>query len=157
MRKTFGVRVRHHKNDDTWCFAFNLAGYAHPGVGAAFIPEYGDPDVPAVWNVLKKYSPYQNVRSAVLAKYPRVLFMTSAADDIVHPAHARKMAVHMTALGHDVLYFEKPEGGHLVTRNIALAARENALKLAFFARELGLDSRNNDTCDPARPLLDSLP
>ena len=45
-------------------------------------------------------------------KLPPVLFYTSTRDDRVHPAHARKMAAKMEAMGYVVDYYENTEGGH---------------------------------------------
>ena len=58
-------------------------------------------------DVIRRYSPYQNVKPGVA--YPKVFFLTSTADDRVGPAHARKMAAKMEAQGHDVLFFENVE------------------------------------------------
>ena len=52
--------------------------------GASWMAEYGDPDVPAEWDVIARYSPYQNVRRDV--RYPTIFFTTSTRDDRVHPA-----------------------------------------------------------------------
>jgi prolyl oligopeptidase len=78
--------------------------------GASWMGEYGNPDLPAEWAYISKYSPYQNVKPDV--KYPKVLFTTSTRDDRVHPGHARKMVARMLAQGHEVLYYENIEGGH---------------------------------------------
>ncbi len=61
--------------------------------GASWMGEYGNPDDPAEWAWLQRYSPYQNVKRDV--PYPRVLFTSSTRDDRVHPGHARKMAARM--------------------------------------------------------------
>ncbi len=78
--------------------------------GASWMAEYGNPDDPAEWAFISRYSPYQNVRADVM--YPKMLFTTSTRDDRVHPGHARKMAARMRSLRHEVLYFENIEGGH---------------------------------------------
>ncbi|MEX3639746.1 prolyl oligopeptidase family protein [Paraburkholderia sp. BR14320] len=79
--------------------------------GASWIDEYGDPDEPDEARALAAYSPYHNLAAGVA--YPPVLFMTSTADDRVHPGHARKMAARMQALGaQNVWYRENTEGGH---------------------------------------------
>src|SRR5262249_28074257 len=72
--------------------------------------EYGNPDVPEEWAVIRTFSPYHNVRKDV--RYPRTLFTTSTRDDRVHPGHARRMVAKMRAMGHDVLCYENTEGGH---------------------------------------------
>jgi prolyl oligopeptidase len=78
--------------------------------GASWVAEYGDPDVPAEWAYLEKYSPYQRVQAG--GKLPPVMFYTSTRDDRVHPGHARKMAAKMESLGYAVDYYENTEGGH---------------------------------------------
>ena len=103
--------------------------------GASWMAEYGDPDKPDEWQVIAKYSPYQNLRKEV--KYPRVLFTTSTRDDRVHPGHARKMAARMLALGHEVLYFENIEGGHGGAADNEQRAHVQALEMSYLWRQLG--------------------
>jgi prolyl oligopeptidase len=88
----------------------DMKRYSHLLAGASWIDEYGDPDKPADWAFIKKYSPYQNVRRGV--KYPPVFFYLSTKDDRVHPGHARKMAAKLKAFGNPVFYHEYTEGGH---------------------------------------------
>lgn len=102
--------------------------------GASWMGEYGNPDVPAEWEYISKYSPYQNVFAD--KRYPRILFTTSTRDDRVHPGHARKMAAKMLAQKHDILYFENTEGGHAGAANNIQQARMQALEYTFMAREL---------------------
>ncbi len=104
--------------------------------GASWMGEYGDPDDPAEWTWIGRYSPYQNVRAG--RRYPRVLFTTSTRDDRVHPGHARKMAARMLEQGHDVLYWENTEGGHAGAADNAQTARMWALTWTFLQRQLGL-------------------
>lgn len=78
--------------------------------GASWMGEYGNPDVPAEWDYISRYSPYQRVRAG--QKLPPILFYTSTRDDRVHPGHARKMAARMEELGYAVDYYELTEGGH---------------------------------------------
>ena len=78
--------------------------------GASWMAEYGDPDIPAEWEYIKKYSPYHNLSADV--EYPAVFFYTSTRDDRVHPGHARKTAARMEEYGHEVWYYENMEGGH---------------------------------------------
>jgi prolyl oligopeptidase len=102
--------------------------------GASWMGEYGDPDNPADWAFISKYSPYQNVSKET--KYPRVFFWTSTRDDRVHPGHARKMFARMKEQGHDVLYFEYLEGGHGAGSLPAQQAYTYALTYTFFLNEL---------------------
>ena len=103
--------------------------------GASWMAEYGNPDLPAEWAWISKYSPYQNVRAD--ARYPTVLFTTSTRDDRVHPGHARKMAARMIEQGHDVLYYENIEGGHGGAADNAQRADLQALQFAYLWQQLG--------------------
>jgi prolyl oligopeptidase len=107
--------------------------------GASWMAEYGNPDVPAEWDYIRRYSPYQNVKAN--AKYPRIFFVTSTRDDRVHPGHARKMAARMIEQGHAVAYYENIEGGHGAAADNAQAADRQALEFSFFAEQLGLQVR----------------
>ena len=102
--------------------------------GASWMGEYGNPDIPAEWDFISKYSPYQNVVGD--KHYPRFLFTTSTRDDRVHPGHARKMAAKMSDQKHDLLYYENTEGGHAGAANNTQQARMGALEYTFMAREL---------------------
>ncbi|MFZ6646613.1 prolyl oligopeptidase family serine peptidase [Undibacterium sp. TJN25] len=98
--------------------------------GASWMGEYGNPDVPAEWAYIQRYSPYQNVKKGV--NYPNVLFITSTRDDRVHPGHARKMAARMLEQGHqNVWYYENTEGGHGGAANNAQRADMAAITYTF--------------------------
>jgi prolyl oligopeptidase len=88
----------------------DMKRYTHLSAGASWIAEYGDPDKPAEWAWIKAFSPYQNVQPG--RHYPPVLFTTSTRDDRVGPAHARKMAARMQAMGYTADFYENIEGGH---------------------------------------------
>ena len=103
--------------------------------GASWMAEYGNPDEPADWSFISRYSPYQNVKSEV--KYPKVLFTTSTRDDRVHPGHARKMAARMIAQGHDVLYYENIEGGHGGAADNDQQAHLQAMEFGYLWQQLG--------------------
>ncbi|MEV5299989.1 prolyl oligopeptidase family serine peptidase [Amycolatopsis methanolica] len=102
--------------------------------GASWMAEYGDPDDPAEWEYISKYSPYQNVHKG--RKYPPTLFMTSTRDDRVHPAHARKMMARMLEQGHDVRYYENIEGGHGAAADNEQLAYKWALLFEFLWQKL---------------------
>jgi prolyl oligopeptidase len=103
--------------------------------GASWMAEYGNPDDPAQWEFIGRYSPYQNVRRNV--RYPRPLFTTTTRDDRVHPGHARKMAALMEDMGHPVLYFENTEGGHGAGVTNEQRARLQAVTFAYLWEQLG--------------------
>ncbi len=102
--------------------------------GASWMAEYGDPDEPADWAFIGRYSPYQNVRAGTTL--PAVLFTTSTRDDRVHPGHARKMAARMLQQQHRVLYFENIEGGHGGAADNAQRAHMLALEFSFLWQQL---------------------
>jgi prolyl oligopeptidase len=112
----------------------DMRRYSHLLAGASWMGEYGDPDVPAEWAYISRYSPYQNVRED--RKYPPVLITTSTRDDRVHPGHARKMAALLQAQHHDMLYYENIEGGHSSGANNRQQAYLNALAYTFLLRQL---------------------
>ena len=103
--------------------------------GASWMAEYGNPDLPAEWAWISKYSPYQNVHAGT--RYPTILFTTSTRDDRVHPGHARKMAARMIEQGHEVLYYENIEGGHGGAADNEQRADVQALQFAFLWQRLG--------------------
>jgi prolyl oligopeptidase len=104
--------------------------------GASWVGEYGDPDDPAQWQWLAKYSPYQNVPGPA-TRLPAVLFTTSTRDDRVHPGHARKMAARLREHGHSAWLYENIEGGHGGAADNAQRADMLALEFAFLWQELG--------------------
>lgn len=112
----------------------DMKRYSHLLAGASWMGEYGNPDVPADWAFIGKYSPYQNVKTGV--RYPPVMFYGSTKDDRVHPGHARKLAALLKAKGNTVYFHEHLEGGHSVGADHAEDARRAALLDAFLRREL---------------------
>ena len=113
----------------------DMQRYSHLSAGASWIDEYGDPDKPADWAFMSKYSPYQNVREGV--RYPPVFFYLSTKDDRVHPGHARKMAAKLKGFGNPVYYHEYTEGGHSVGADRSEDAVRAALLWSFLTREIG--------------------
>lgn len=102
--------------------------------GASWMSEYGDPDDPAQWAYLSRYSPYQNVKPGT--RYPNALITTSTRDDRVHPGHARKMTARLLEYGQPVLYFENIEGGHGGSANNRQKAYMDALAYTFLWNRL---------------------
>jgi len=88
----------------------DMKRYSHLLAGASWMGEYGNPDVPADWAFISKYSPYQNLKCGV--HYPVPFIYTSTRDDRVHPGHARKFAARLEQCGDRFFYDEAIEGGH---------------------------------------------
>ena len=109
--------------------------YMHLLAGASWEEEYGDPEKDeSIAKFWRQYSPYQQLKAGVT--YPEVFFLTSTADDRVHPGHARKMAAAMQALKSKVLYFENTEGGHAAGTNLKQHARKSALIYTYLQSRL---------------------
>ncbi len=113
---------------------FDMIGYTHIGAGASWVGEYGDPAVPAERAVIDTYSPYQLLAAG--KPYPRVFIETSTKDDRVHPAHARKAAARLKALGYDYLYYENIDGGHAAAANLNERAMRVALEFTYLHQRL---------------------
>jgi prolyl oligopeptidase len=115
----------------------DMERYTRLAVGQSRIAEYGDPSIPKDWAYLSKFSPYHNIPGNDV-KMPSLL-ITTANDDRVDPAHARKMAARMKKMGHTEVYFrEGSKGGHTGSVDKMESAVNVAEKYAFFASELDL-------------------
>lgn len=113
----------------------DMRRYSHLAAGAAWVPEFGDPDDPQQWAWMQEHSPFHLLH--VGRRYPPTLLLSSARDDRVHPAHARRMAWRLEALGAPVLYHEEDEGGHTGFATAAQRARASAMAYAFAWQVLG--------------------
>ena len=102
--------------------------------GASWMGEYGNPDIPEEWAYIQTWSPYHMVRPD--GDYPEVFIWTTTRDDRVHPGHARKMAAKMLDQGHDVLYYERIEGGHGSGSTNEQRANNAALEWAYLWKQL---------------------
>jgi prolyl oligopeptidase len=102
--------------------------------GNSWVGEYGSSDDPAMAPVLRRYSPYQNVRAGVV--YPKTLVYTSTKDDRVHPGHARKFTARLEEVGAPVTYYENVEGGHSAAANLEQRVKRYAIEYTFLFRAL---------------------
>jgi prolyl oligopeptidase len=110
----------------------DMKRYSHLLAGASWMAEYGNPDVPADWAFISKYSPYQNLKCGV--KYPVPFIYTSTRDDRVHPGHARKLAARLEQCHDRFFYDEAIEGGHAA----GIVPEEDAQRVALEAVYLNL-------------------
>jgi prolyl oligopeptidase len=92
----------------------DMVRYHRFGLGRAWIPEYGDPDVEADFRWLYAYSPYHRLTAGV--NYPPLLMMSADTDDRVDPMHARKFVARLAELagpsGHRALLWVERNAGH---------------------------------------------
>jgi prolyl oligopeptidase len=105
------------------------------------LAEYGDASNPEHFEFLRKYSPYQNVRTGT--KYPAVLLTTGDADTRVPPLQARKMTAvlqHATASDHPIFLLYDEKAGHAGGVPFKKRVDDLSLELAFLCWQLGVDS-----------------
>ncbi|HKR24376.1 MAG TPA: prolyl oligopeptidase family serine peptidase, partial [Allosphingosinicella sp.] len=113
---------------------FDMLRYHQIGAGASWIGEYGDPRIPEQRAWLEGYSPYQRLTPG--RTYPMPFIHTSTADDRVHPAHGRKAAARLHAIGAPYYYYENMAGGHAAAANLQENARRYALEYVYATRRL---------------------
>jgi prolyl oligopeptidase len=103
--------------------------------------EYGDARIPAHFDAIRQYSPYQAVRDGVA--YPAVMLTTGDLDTRVSPLQARKMTARLQAATRSnlpvVLWYDS-RGGHAENRGrpMSLQIEDTARELAFMAEQLGV-------------------
>jgi len=108
-------------------------------IGAAWIPETGDPDVPEDFAFLYAFSPLHALRPGT--SYPATLILTGDHDDRVAPAHSYKFGAE---LQHDqqgdapVLLRIETATGHGLGKPKRMLAAEFADMLAFAAEHTSL-------------------
>ncbi len=106
-------------------------------IGAAWIPEYGDPENPVDREYLLKYSPYHNLREGV--RYPPTIIYTGLYDDRVHPAHALKFYAKLVSYGNNTCLRLETASGHAGSSPEVLA-REMADVIAFLLEHMSKES-----------------
>ena len=108
-------------------------------IGAAWISDYGSPEDPDMFEVLRAYSPLHNVEEG--RAYPPTLVLTGDHDDRVVPAHSFKFtATLQRGQGGEAPVLARIEtaAGHGVGKASAVVAAETADILAFAAEHTGL-------------------
>ncbi len=113
---------------------FDMLRYHLIGRGASWIGEYGDPRIPEQRKWIEGYSPYQKIVAGV--NYPSPFLWASTADDRTHPAHARKGAAKLKALGQPYYYFEDTTGGHSGGVDNDQRAKLQALQFIYLMQRL---------------------
>ncbi len=110
--------------------------------GRYWVDDYGYPEKEADWRVLRRYSPYHNVRSGV--DYPAILVTTADTDDRVVPGHSFKYtaALQTAAIGPKPhLIRIETRAGHGSGKPIDKQIEETADVQAFLAHFTGLTPR----------------
>ncbi len=100
--------------------------------------EYGNAAVAEEFEVIRTFSPYQNVRDGV--DYPAVMLTQGDLDTRVPPLQARKMAARLqaaTGSGLPVILDYDERTGHAGGRTFSRNVRNAAMELAFLMQQLG--------------------
>ena len=119
----------------------DMVRYHRFGIGKAWIPEYGSPEIEAQFRVLHAYSPYHHVKPDVA--YPPLLMLSADSDDRVDPMHARKFVAAVEATGGDAPVLLRIEensghgGGDLRRQLVAQIADEIAFLEAYVGEASG--------------------
>jgi prolyl oligopeptidase len=108
-------------------------------IGWAWTSDYGSSEKPDEFKALHAYSPLHHLRKGVC--YPATLVTTGDHDDRVVPAHSFKFAARLQEVqscANPVLIRIETKAGHGAGKPTAKIIEENADKLAFLTRELGM-------------------
>jgi prolyl oligopeptidase len=119
----------------------DMLRYHRSGLGALWVPEYGDPENCEHFRFLHAYSPYHHVDPGVA--YPATLVLTAEEDTRVDPMHARKFAARLqdaSAVADlaPVLLRVEPRAGHGVGKPLSKQAEELADAWSFCFWQLGV-------------------
>jgi prolyl oligopeptidase len=111
--------------------------------GRYWVDDYGHPDREADFKVLRRYSPYHNIRGLAEGSqaYPAILVTTADTDDRVVPGHSFKYtaAIQATDLGPKPRLIRiETRAGHGSGKPTDKVIDEGADILGFFARWSGL-------------------
>jgi prolyl oligopeptidase len=110
-------------------------------IGWAWTSDYGSPDDPEMFDVLRRYSPLHNLRPGT--HYPPTLVTTADTDDRVVSAHSYKFAAALEeAQGGPapVLLRVDVRAGHGAGKPTAKVIEATADRLAFLVKVLGMEA-----------------
>ena len=115
-------------------------------IGWAWTSDYGSPDDPEMFPVLRAYSPYHSIKPGT--RYPSTLITTGDHDDRVVPAHSFKFAAALQAAhrgDNPVLIRIETRAGHGAGKPTTKRIEEAADRWAFLVRTLDmkLEPREN--------------
>jgi prolyl oligopeptidase len=106
-------------------------------IGSAWTSDYGSPDNPKDFAVLRKYSPVHNIRPGT--QYPPTLIITADHDDRVVPLHSFKYAAelqHAQEGKAPILIRIEPSAGHGAGKPTAKIIEEQTDVLSFLRQSL---------------------
>ena len=114
-------------------------------IGWAWVSDYGSPEDPEMFPVLRGYSPYHNLASA--EDWPPTLVTTADHDDRVAPGHSFKYAARLQEVqgGGDapVLLRVQRSAGHGGGMPVSMRVELEADRWAFVLHHLGVPERRS--------------
>lgn len=108
-------------------------------IGWAWMDDYGNPEEEEMFNYIKKYSPYHNLKEGT--KYPSTMVTTADHDDRVVPAHSFKFAARLQEYhsgANPVLIRIETKAGHGAGKSLTKAIEEVADLYSFMFYEMGV-------------------
>lgn len=108
-------------------------------IGWAWMDDYGNPEEEDMFNYIKKYSPYHNLKEGT--KYPSTMVTTADHDDRVVPAHSFKFAARLQEYhggANPVLIRIETKAGHGAGKSLTKAIEEVADLYSFMFYEMGV-------------------
>jgi prolyl oligopeptidase len=108
-------------------------------IGWAWVSDYGSPDDPRQFEVLRAYSPLHNIKPG--ARYPATLITTADHDDRVVPGHSFKYAAALQAAQGGpapVLIRIETKAGHGAGKPTTKQIDEAADKFSFLVKNLNM-------------------
>jgi len=121
-------------------------------IGWAWTSDYGSPDDPKLFRVLREYSPLHNLRTG--RRYPATLLTTGDHDDRVHPSHSFKFAAALQAAqagDAPTLIRIQTKAGHGFGKPTRILIEEQADVWAFLAQNLGVKPPRSWAAGRPRP------
>ncbi len=110
-------------------------------IGWAWTSDYGDPDEKDAFEVLRRYSPYHNIKAGTC--YPPTMITTGDHDDRVVPSHSFKFASALQAAqgcDNPILIRIETRAGHGAGKPTAKIIEELADRNAFLFRVLKMQT-----------------
>jgi prolyl oligopeptidase len=119
---------------------FDMLRFHKYTIGWAWTAEYGSPDDPDMFKVLRAYSPLQNVKPGMA--YPATLITTADHDDRVVPSHSFKFTAALQAAqsgSQPILIRVDTRAGHGRGKPTAKLIEELTDQYAFLTRALDMN------------------
>lgn len=113
--------------------------------GRHWIPDWGSPEDPEMFEYLLNYSPYHNIKDGV--EYPATIIVTSDKDDRVHPGQAFKFTARLQDVNskNPILLRLERNAGHGGANDVSRYIEEDVDKWSFIFWQLEVDRSKTRT------------